>query len=258
MMKPVSEALYDSASFPQRAVALKVGKDADRESPYHQHEKGQLVMPTAGYVTSHIQEAIWMVPPQTAVWIPGNVPHSNRISAEGEGCMLFIQPSAITMPDDVCTVSISPMIREMILHLASLDQQYSPGSETDKLAEVLLDQLSKMPVARFDFAIPEESRLNQIAKALVANPGDRRTIGQWAADYAMSERTLSRLVDKHVGMTFGKWRGQLHIVVALQQLNSRVPVQRVAENLGYESVSAFITFFKKALGKSPKQYLAGR
>ncbi|WP_120512287.1 AraC family transcriptional regulator [Photobacterium salinisoli] len=258
MLEPVSEALYDSAIFPQRAVALKVGKDASRESPCHQHEKGQLVMPTVGYVTSHIQAAIWMVPPLTAVWIPGNVPHSNRISVDGEGCMLFIQPSAIAMPDDVCTVSISPMLREMILHLASMDQKYQSGSETDKLAEVLLYQLSLMPIERFDFAIPEEPKLHQIAKAMVADPADRRTIGQWAAAYAMSERTLSRLVEKHVGMTFGKWRGQLHIVVALQQLNSQVPVQRVAENLGYESVSAFITFFKKTLGQSPKQYLSRR
>jgi AraC-like DNA-binding protein len=45
------------------------------------------------------------------------------------------------------------------------------------------------------------------------------------------------------------------LVIALQQLALGESVQRIAEELGYESVSAFITFFKKTLGKSPKQYI---
>jgi len=71
----------------------------------------------------------------------------------------------------------------------------------------------------------------------------------------MSERTLTRLVKQEVGLSFGRWRGQLHIVLALQKLASGVSVQRIADELGYESASAFITFFKKTLGKSPKQYI---
>ncbi|MEW9839205.1 MULTISPECIES: AraC family transcriptional regulator [Pseudomonas] len=33
-------------------------------------------------------------------------------------------------------------------------------------------------------------------------------------------------------------------------------MQRVAGILGYDSVNAFITMFKKALGKSPTQYFS--
>jgi AraC-like DNA-binding protein len=32
----------------------------------------------------------------------------------------------------------------------------------------------------------------------------------------------------------------------------------VSETLGYESVTAFITMFKKALGQSPTRYFAAR
>ena len=34
----------------------------------------------------------------------------------------------------------------------------------------------------------------------------------------MSERSLARLIFKESGMTFGRWRRRLHIVVALQRL----------------------------------------
>ena len=59
-------------------------------------------------------------------------------------------------------------------------------------------------------------------------------------------------------MTFGRWRGQLHLVLALQKLTANETVQRIADDLGYESVAAFITFFKKTLGKPPKQYMKER
>jgi AraC-like DNA-binding protein len=41
---------------------------------------------------------------------------------------------------------------------------------------------------------------------------------------------------------------------ALRQLAMKEPVTTVAMALGYDSTSAFITMFKKALGKTPGQY----
>jgi AraC-like DNA-binding protein len=35
-------------------------------------------------------------------------------------------------------------------------------------------------------------------------------------------------------------------------------VQRVSQDLGYESVSAFITMFRNTLGKPPARYMAQR
>ncbi|HID9099227.1 TPA: helix-turn-helix domain-containing protein, partial [Klebsiella variicola] len=58
------------------------------------------------------------------------------------------------------------------------------------------------------------------------------------------------------GMSFGRWRQQLHLMIALSHLSEGQPVQRVAGTLGYDSVSAFITMFRKALGKSPTQYFS--
>lgn len=56
-------------------------------------------------------------------------------------------------------------------------------------------------------------------------------------------------------MTFGRWRQQLQLIIALRSLAAGATVQKVSGDLGYESVSAFITMFKKALGTSPAKYL---
>ncbi len=42
----------------------------------------------------------------------------------------------------------------------------------------------------------------------------------------------------------------------MRQLSSGQTVQRVADQLGYDSVTAFITMFKKAIGKPPARYFA--
>jgi AraC-like DNA-binding protein len=249
-------AEFDSESYTESVNVLRTsGIDRSLEMPMHQHRRCQLVMPLTGFVRCSIADAIWMVPANCAVWIPSQVPHSNHISISDDVCMLFVDPDVVGIPDKICTLSISPLLRELIISLAGKEQHYAEDASTVRLAQVLIDELICMPKEHFDFPIPAEPRLNNIANQLLLNPADRKTVGEWAALYAMSERTFSRLVKQEVGMTFGRWRGQLHLVMALQKLSSNESVQRISEDLGYESVSAFITFFKKTLGKPPKQYM---
>ncbi|GIU44547.1 AraC family transcriptional regulator [Shewanella algidipiscicola] len=250
---------FDSDIYPQQVVSLRLmGGDRETETPLHQHYKSQLVMPLSGFVKCNIADAIWMVPPHCAVWIPSQVRHSNLVSKEANVCMLFIDPEVAGLPTKICTLSISPLLRELIVHLTSQEQTYQAGSTTDNLVNVLLDQLRVMPTEQFNFPIPSEPRLKAIAMCLLSQPAERQTVREWASQFAMSERTLSRLVKQHVGLSFGRWRGQLHLVLALQWLTCGESVQRIAEDLGYESVGAFINFFKHALGQPPKQYMKQR
>ncbi|NRD72526.1 helix-turn-helix transcriptional regulator [Shewanella sp. VB17] len=247
---------FDFDAYPQKVVSYRArGGDYEAETPSHQHHKCQLVLALSGFVKCKIEDAIWMVPPHCAVWIPSQVAHSNHISSNAKVCMLFIDPDVDGMPEKSCTLSVSPLLRELIIHLSEQEQDYLSHTPTAKLVEVLIDQLQIMPTECFNFPTPTEPRLNTIATQLMDTPADRRCIREWATQYAMSERTFTRLVKQETGLTFGRWRGQLHIVLALQKLATGEAVQSIADELGYESVSAFITFFKKTLGKPPKQYM---
>lgn len=64
----------------------------------------------------------------------------------------------------------------------------------------------------------------------------------------MSERNLARLIVKETGLSFRQWRQQLQLIMALQGLVKGDTVQKVAHT-GYDSTTAFITMFKKGLGK---------
>jgi hypothetical protein len=141
------------------------------------------------------------------------MPHSNRATANARLCYRFAEPDFVALPKQFCTLSISPMVREMILHLAAAPQDYELDGHTDHLARVLLDELALMPMERLYLPVTDHPKIRQIADALRVNPGDRSTTAQWAKRLAMSERSLARLVVEETGLTLGRWRQQLLLLV---------------------------------------------
>lgn len=250
---------FDPDSDHRRAVALRVDvEENDSEQPLHSHRKGQLVVALRGGVTCDVAGGRWMVPPQFAVWIPGGLVHSNRVITDARLCFLFLEPGAVRLPDACCTLAISPLVRELVLHLADKGRPGVQDDTIDGIVTVLLGQLAQAPIERLYLPLPDHPGLRRIADALTSDPGDRTTLEQWADALAMSPRSLARLVKSRTSMTFGRWRQQLQLIVALGELASKVPVQEVASHLGYDSVTAFIAMFKKALGTSPGRYFASR
>ncbi|MFJ3046268.1 AraC family transcriptional regulator [Herbaspirillum chlorophenolicum] len=252
---------FDPDCLEPAVVALRVHTSENEcEVPFHTHSKGQLVVALHGAVTCETSQGMWIVPPQSGVWIPGGIAHSNRVTADGQVCFLFVAPEAASMPQSCCTLELNALVVQMIRHLADLPQDYTASSRTARLAALLTEELEQVKTQNLPLhlPIPSHSRLRGVARALAEQPSDRSTVADWAAHCAMSERSFARFVLAETGMTFGRWRQQIHIMVALQQLASGSSVQRVSQELGYESVSAFITMFRKALGKPPARYIAER
>lgn len=260
-MKPYRVATddFDPDTSDRPAVAMHLDwANYEVEVPSHKHRKGQLILALRGAVTCMAAGGIWIVPPQCGVWVPGGITHSNRATSNARLSALFVEPGAAALPDHCCTLSISPMIREMIGRLADSSIDYRPDSHTSRLVRVLLDELALMPEEQFNLPVSDHPKIRQIAKALTTNPADRCTLADWAARVALSERSLTRLMIQETGLTFGRWRQQLQLIVALRELAGGAAVQQVSDTLGYESVTAFISMFRKALGQTPARYFAKR
>jgi AraC-like DNA-binding protein/quercetin dioxygenase-like cupin family protein len=238
------------------AVRLDAGQQRS-EVPVHAHRMGQLVFPLQGGVTCEVPDAIWSVPPQRAVWIPSQMPHSVRATANARLCYLFVQPAAVALPAQCCTLSISPLVRELALDMASRPWADEPDAAGARKALVLLDELARAPREGLHVPTSFDPRMRRVAQMLADEPADRRTLADWGRLVAMSERSFARLVQRETGLSFGRWRQQLQLVAAMRQLAAGEPVQRVAGHLGYGSVTAFITMFKKAVGQPPARYFAG-
>ncbi|BDH46226.1 AraC family transcriptional regulator [Salmonella enterica subsp. enterica serovar Choleraesuis] len=239
-----------------KALAFEVKvQQRDSEIPFHQHRKGQLIVALHGGITCEVAHAQWLVPPQYAVWIPGGMRHSNRATANARLSFLFIEPGAIAMPDSCCTLRVSPLLRELILALAQRGLIRHDQPDTQRLIQVLFDELICQPIEHFQLPISEHPKIQAMVRYMAENPDSRRTLAHWAQLLAMSERSLARLVVRETGLNYRRWRQQLQLIQAIRMLITGANVQQTARALGYESTTAFITLFRQLMGQTPGQYL---
>ncbi|WP_432773450.1 AraC family transcriptional regulator [Francisella salimarina] len=248
---------FDPENYPNALIIGKSQvKDCDEESEYHSHSKAQLILPTKGLIQSNVEANIWAVPLGSALWIPSYVYHSNLITKGGEVCMAFVDKSMLAnMPKKACVLYISPLIKELILYLSQQRVLDQLNYENQKIASVLVDQLSKMLPTFYNFSLPSEKILQEVALQWLSKPTKYKYISDMAYECSVSSKTLARKIKKNIGMNFSDWKKQLHIVVALQKLYEGYSVNWVSEYLGYESTSTFVTFFKRIFKCSPKKYV---
>lgn len=259
-MIPLSEELPRIEILPQPVVAF--GRDlAQGESlPLHQHRRAQLVYASSGVMTVSTELAAYVVPPQRAVWMPGGVDH--RIDARSDVAMrtLYFDPDMDAevsgrLPDDVCVLRVSPLLRELILAAVAEGPHCPPGSPQSRLMSVIMDQLCTTSESTLALPMPTEPKLLRLAQMLIAAPADSRSLGEWANEIGTSKRTLGRLFTAQTGMSFRAWRQQRRLLRALELLATGDSVTSVALELGYENVSAFIAMFRRSFGTTPGQYL---
>lgn len=256
----VEEDGYWTTASPRPALAIGMGMASGViESEAHAHREAQLMYLVRGEMICEASSALWIVPPQSALWIPSSVTHKIRARAPLEGYSVFVEPGAApNLPADCCAVSVTPLFRELLLRLASRPPLYDLDGPEARLVGVLLDELATVAIENHRLPMPTDPRLRRLVDAMTADPASPATAATWARRIGVGERTLSRLLVEETGLGFARWRQQLHIVLAIQKLSRGATVQSVALDLGYEGASSFVTMFKRVMGSSPARYMASR
>lgn len=252
-----SDNIDDLLKIPRPIVAMAKEFPSGHVIPSHHHERAQFLYASTGVMTVSTHRGIWVVPPLRAVWIPALTRH--QIYASGHLSMrtLYILPQAVSNPPEgCCVVAVTPLLKELVLHAVTLPRLYPQKGPEARLMRVILDQMSHLSVSPLELPIPEEPRLKKIYLGFQKNPADNRTLEDWGRVVGATGRTLARYFRSETGMSFGQWRQQIRILEALRRLGMGEAVTAVAMELGYGSTSAFISMFKKSLGKTPGQYFA--
>lgn len=204
-------------------------------------------------------QGLWVVSPQCAVWIPPDTRHNVKSLEAVSGSCLFVDPDALpTMPKLCCTISVSPLLRELLTRSADFPVLYPLRGREARIVSIILDELLIAPVEKLHLPMPTDLRLRRIADMMMAEPSHWAKVSRWAKDIGMSERSLSRHFRQQIGMSFGRWRQQLRIILALQMLSQGKSVKFIADALGYDDASSFVTMFRKILGISPARYMTQR
>jgi AraC-like DNA-binding protein len=221
----------------------------------HSHERAQLIFATAGTMRVMTGKALWVVPPQRALWVPAGTVHGIEMLQAVSMRTLYLRADAASgMPGECRVLQVSPLLRELIVRATELPLHYDEEGTPGHLIALLLAELHESQALTLQLPMPSSRRLMTLCRSLLDNPGDRRTLADWAHSVHVSDRTLARLFQEETGLSFAAWRQQARVLEAMGRLGAGQPVTQVALDVGYDSVSAFCAMFRRAAGVSPTEY----
>ncbi|GAA5042137.1 helix-turn-helix domain-containing protein [Nocardia callitridis] len=222
----------------------------------HHHDEHMICWSAMATVALRIDDREWLVPPTHALWVPAGTTHITATVRPGQGHVVLLDPARCSITwSEPTAVLITPLIRELILHLGSHREERELRAYIEPL---LLALLEPVPSNTFQLPLPVDPRARLIAETLIADPADRRDLTAWALHTHSSVRTLSRLFTRETGMTFVGWRAHLRVRAALTHLADGTPVSATARAVGYHKPGAFAAAFHRITGQHPSAYRPGR
>jgi AraC-like DNA-binding protein/quercetin dioxygenase-like cupin family protein len=237
-------------------VALPTAYADGHHVPLHRHSRAQLLHATNGVVMVTTQAGRWLVPPDHAMWIPPGIEHSVDISGDVNMHSVYVMPDAVAgMPTSLRVVALTQFVRALIIEVSLEAAKGLAGARYDRLSSLLLHEIPALRELPLALPFPADLRLAALCRAFVQAPSSQATIEDWAGHLGMSRRSFTRMFQRQTGLSLSTWRQQACLFAALPRLAEGQAVTRVALDLGYESVPAFTTMFRRMTGAPPRRYM---
>lgn len=243
---------YQSVARPFAAMA-KSFADGFEIAP-HSHARDQLIYAVSGLMRVRTARNAWIVPPDRAVYLPARMTHS--ISMRGDVAMrtLYIaRGAAPELPAEPTVMAVSRLLRELVLALIDEPLLYDKAGRGGAIVSLIVSEIVRAPRLPLVIPMPHDPRLRRVCARLVADPSDRRTLEGWSQIAGGSARTLARLFESELDLTFTAWRQRVRFHNALEAIAQGQPIERIAHDNGYRSASAFAAAFRAVMGHPPSR-----
>lgn len=223
----------------------------------HQHRSGQLVYAVTGLMVVITQSGRWTIPPQRALWIPPQKPHSIVMLSDAKLRTVYVTPAVIAQcdgfarVDQVHAIRVSQLLSELIL---GLFEDGRDNKTCDAMVALLLRILGEGVDLPTHLPLPSDRRLRSVSFSMIDQKNWNLSV-QDAADLArMSTRNFTRRFSADVGINFRAWRQTARVIASLDLLIAGLPIKEIARKLDYQSSSAFIAAFRSILNASPADF----
>ena len=240
---------------PRPIVARARSYPPSFELDWHTHGRGQFVYAASGVVVLSTPYGAWVAPPERAVWTPAGMPHSVRmVGAVETRSVLLDENAAHLLGPQSAVMSVSPLLRQLLIAAADLPLEYDLNGRDGLVMSLLAAELANAPRVDLSVPFPVSPKLAARCHAFLEAPDIHATIDSWCGALGMDRRAFTRAFRQQTGMSFGAWRQQPCLLVALPRLAAGESVTAIALDLGYDSPAAFSTMFRRLLGVPPSRY----
>jgi AraC-like DNA-binding protein/quercetin dioxygenase-like cupin family protein len=244
----------------RQAVAKVIVMKKGYVDKWHNHAWHQIIFPFKGILQTKVDDTQFVIPHSGMLFIPANTNHESFVMTETQFIGVYLNPLFTRhYPSAATAISVTPFLKELILYLVDYVNDTTVSEvKISNLLTVLIDQMCNPEPYTMTLLLPTDRRLMIIFKALMDNPKQETKLSGWAKKVGASERTLSRLFTKELGMSFPLWRQHLRLITSLNLLETSLSVQEISYKVGYNADSSYIYAFKQLFKKTPQQYRNSR
>ena len=242
----------DYQSVPRPLAAMpKTFNDGQEIEPHH-HPRDHFIYAVSGVMRVRTGDEAWIVPPDRAVYLPAQMDHAITMRGRVEMRTLYIERNAHRdLPHVPSVIEVSPLLRELVLALIDEPVIYDEKGRGGAAAFLILSEIARARRLSLMIPMPHDARLLRVCNALLADPANRYTLDGWTETAGASVRTLARLFENELGMSFAAWRQRVRFHNAFEAIIAGEPISEVARRNGYQSPSAFTAAFRKAMVEAP-------
>ncbi|MGH6858906.1 MAG: AraC family transcriptional regulator [Phyllobacterium sp.] len=224
--------------------------------PDHHHSQSQLLHAITGVAMVTTKFGRWMVPPHHALWLPAGTEHAVDMLGDVAMHSVYVRPDAVDgLKSHLHVTGLTSLMDNLIREAVAIPGDAQPDARATFLMGLLLHEIPNLPERPLGLPFPEDRRLALLCRNFLKDPSPHTDIDHWADSLGMSRRTFTRMFRRETGVSLSTWRQQACLLAALPRLTEGEPVTSVALDLGYNSVPAFTTMFKRMLGVPPRHYL---
>jgi AraC-like DNA-binding protein len=222
----------------------------------HAHGSDQLIYAIRGVMHVMAGQGLWLIPPQFGLWIPAGAYHSIKMPEAVSMRTLYMRRGLAPRLPPGCTVfHIPPLLRELIVETVRMKELLMRDRLHSAIRDVLVAQLENASPMPTTVTIPQDPRARAIAEAVMANPGERRSLAILCDSVGTSVRTIERVFQREVGADFEFWRRQVRLMKAVELLVAGRSVKEAGFALGYRQPTAFVQMFRSILGTTPGAWI---
>jgi AraC-like DNA-binding protein len=260
MLKTETETYLSAIEHKPKSV-YAVHEKLERILPLHQHSKGQLTYVDGGIAYIFTGDKTYFIPSRHYVWIPGNLPHYIKVRTSATITRNLYYYTEDDHTDPFYTrfgiYPVNSLLVEMIAftnNWSGYIEKKDPGYHFLAAIKNILPQMS---IKSFPIALPTTAnvKLRPVILYLAQNFGQPITLENIASRFGMGERTLSRLFQSVMNISFLQYLKLLRIVRAIEMiLQDEHTNTEIAYLIGYNSLAAFSKAFFQVTNIRPSDF----
>jgi AraC-like DNA-binding protein len=235
----------------QPKAVFVMHEKSEKLIPLHTHTKGQLSYVQGGIAYITVDYKTYVVPARHYFWIPAGTPHVLRIGysatvlrslyfyAQNDASNLFYRKLGI--------YPASELLIQMINYTERWDGRNIGNNESNfEFLVALKNILPTLNNQALPMILPvtNDERMVKVLKYLSRNIDKNLNLKEVSIKFNMSERSMSRLFQSCLNISFLQYLKTLRIITALELiLKTNKTISEIAYEVGYETLGAFSNTF---------------